>query len=277
MLTDRLFAVLGSVVVHLILVGILAFTMWERPKPAAVAVNKPIIQARAVDEATAMAPVRRREAEEQRKKEAAEQKRRAAEAEKRRQVEVKRKEIAAEKLRQADAKRKKLEAQKQQAELKKKQQEAEQARLAEERRKKQEKKLKDEGERKQKEAEKQRREAELKRQMDAEAKAEAERLAAETRAQRQQQLSQQQLQYISDIANKVQRNWLRAPGSTGTLCSVLINQIPGGDIVGVRVTDCDGDTAFQRSVESAVRKASPLPMPADPALFQREIQFDFKP
>ncbi len=274
---DRLRAVVGSVVVHLVVVGILAFTMWERPKPPAVAVSKPIIQARAVDEATAMEPVRRREAEEQRKKEFAEQQRKAAAAEKKRKAEEKQKKIEAERQRKADAQRKKAEVEKKrQAELKRKQEaikaEAEKKRLAEELRKK------EEAERQRKaEEEQQRRNEELKRQMDAEAKAEEERIAEEVRQQRHQQLSQQQLQYISDIANKVQRNWLRPPGSTGTLCSVLINQIPGGEIIGVRVTDCDGDTAFQRSVDAAVRKASPLPKPADPELFQREIQFDFKP
>ena len=37
--------------------------------------------------------------------------------------------------------------------------------------------------------------------------------------------------------------------------------------------------AFDRSVLSAVRKASPLPMPADPALYEqfREIEFVFRP
>ncbi|MEN8168763.1 MAG: cell envelope integrity protein TolA [Pseudomonadota bacterium] len=267
---EGLRAIIGSVVVHIIVVAILVFTMWERPKPpAVVAVSKPIIQARAVDEATAMEPVRRRETKEQLKKEAVEKKRKAAVAEKKRKAEVKRKKIAAEKKRKAELKRKKAEAEKKrQVEVKRKQKEAEKKRLAEKQRKKDEAAKK-----KRAEEERQRRENELKRQMDAE----AERIAAEARVQRRAQLNRQQLQYISDIANKVQRNWLRPPGSTGTLCSVLINQIPGGEISGVRVTDCDGDTAFQRSVEAAVRKASPLPIPADPELFQREIQFDFKP
>jgi colicin import membrane protein len=35
--------------------------------------------------------------------------------------------------------------------------------------------------------------------------------------------------------------------------------------------------AFQRSVEAAVRKASPLPAPPDPEVFDREIEFVFEP
>jgi len=75
----------------------------------------------------------------------------------------------------------------------------------------------------------------------------------------------------------VQRNWLRPSGSVGSYCRVLIHQIPGGEVVNVRLTECDGDAAFQRSVESAVRKASPLPAPPEPELFEREIEFIFEP
>jgi colicin import membrane protein len=273
---ERLRAVAGSVAVHLVLLGIVAFAMWERPRAPAAALNKPVIQARAVDEATAMEPVRRREAEAQRKKE-------ALAAEKKRQAEEQQKKREAEKQRQLAEQKKKAEAEQQrQGELKRKQEAAraaeEKKRLAEEQRQKIEaaKQRQEEAEAKRKaveEAKRKEAEARLKEAM----AAEEARLAEEARQQRSQRLNRMQLQYISDIANKVTRNWLRPPGGTGTLCSVLINQIPGGEITGVRVTDCDGDIAFQRSVEAAVRKASPLPLPADPELFQREIEFVFRP
>jgi colicin import membrane protein len=40
-----------------------------------------------------------------------------------------------------------------------------------------------------------------------------------------------------------------------------------------------GNAAFDRSVENAVHKASPLPLPPDPTLFEhyREIEFLFNP
>lgn len=260
---ERLSAVLGSVAVHLVLVGILAFTLWERPQPPETAVNKPIIQARAVDEATALEPIRRREAEERRKKAEAERKRQEAEAEKKRRVEEQRKKAEAEKQRQAEIKRKKAEAEKKR--LAEEQRKAEEKRRTEAARKaEEERKLKEDIERRQQE---------MLQRMEAEAK----QLEEEARQQRQQRLSRQQSQYVAAIQNKVARNWLRPPGSTGTLCTVVINQIPGGEITGVVVAGCDGDIAFQRSVEAAVRKASPLPMPADPELFTREIEFVFKP
>ncbi|MCW8919749.1 MAG: cell envelope integrity protein TolA [Gammaproteobacteria bacterium] len=279
---ERWRAVVGSVVVHLVLVAILLFTMWERPPPPAVAENQPLIQARAVDEATALEPVRRREAEEQRKKEAlaAEKKRQAEEqqkkaaAEKKRQLEAQQKKAEAEKQRQLAEQKKKAEAEQQrQSELKRKQEavkaEEETKRLAAEQRKREAaEKLRADEARKRKEAEDS---------LKAAMAAEDARLADEARQQRSQRLKHMEQQYISDIRNKVTRNWLRPPGSTGTLCGVLINQIPGGEITGVRVTDCDGDIAFERSVEAAVNKSSPLPLPSDPELFQREIEFVFRP
>ncbi|VAX00785.1 hypothetical protein MNBD_GAMMA19-1108, partial [hydrothermal vent metagenome] len=51
----------------------------------------------------------------------------------------------------------------------------------------------------------------------------------------------------------------------------------GGEVVNVTVTQCVGDDVFRRSVEAAVYKASPLPRPSDPALFERQILFNFKP
>ena len=107
--------------------------------------------------------------------------------------------------------------------------------------------------------------------------AEQRRLDEEAARFRQTQLERLQNEYVSQIGDKVRRNWLRPDGSRGTLCAVVINQLPDGEVVGVRVMNCDGDASFQRSVENAVYRASPLPLPADRALFSREIQFNFRP
>ena len=58
-----------------------------------------------------------------------------------------------------------------------------------------------------------------------------------------------------------------------------VRLIPGGDVVSVSVVRSSGDPVFDRSVETAVLKASPLPLPEDPALFKhfREINFNFDP
>ena len=55
--------------------------------------------------------------------------------------------------------------------------------------------------------------------------------------------------------------------------------MPGGDVTSVQVIKSSGDTAFDRSAEAAVYKASPLPMPDDPRVAQqlRSFTFTFKP
>ncbi len=109
---------------------------------------------------------------------------------------------------------------------------------------------------------------------------EEERLEEEARKQaiRTARLQTQRQQYIMQIAQKVENNWLR-PVSTaaGQSCEVKVTQTMSGDVLDVIVQSCTSDNAFQRSVERAVRKASPLPLPPDPELFDREIYFKFKP
>ena len=80
------------------------------------------------------------------------------------------------------------------------------------------------------------------------------------------------------IAQKVENNWLRpATTSEEQSCEVIVTQTMMGDVIDVQLQSCTSDNAFQRSVERAVRKASPLPLPPDPELFDRKIYFKFKP
>ncbi len=78
--------------------------------------------------------------------------------------------------------------------------------------------------------------------------------------------------YQFAIAQKIRRNWA-VPASAGpeTQCTVLVTQLPGGDIVGVNIRTCNGDDAVKRSVEAAIRRSSPLPEPTDPDLFDRNL------
>jgi colicin import membrane protein len=45
----------------------------------------------------------------------------------------------------------------------------------------------------------------------------------------------------------------------------------------VSVATCNGDDAVRRSIEEAVRRASPLPKPPDPSLFERNLRVQFRP
>jgi colicin import membrane protein len=132
-------------------------------------------------------------------------------------------------------------------------------------------------------------EAERKRKAEAEAKAKAAEEQRRREAELQAQLAAEQeeararsalSEYIPYIQDKVQRNWLRPPGSaSGLTCLIKVRLIPGGDVVSATVVRSSGDPMFDRSVETAVLKASPLPLPADTSLFNhfREINFNFDP
>lgn len=75
------------------------------------------------------------------------------------------------------------------------------------------------------------------------------------------------------------RNWVKPPGTkTGDSCKVLVQQIPGGEVIDVKVTACSSrSVAFRDSVARAVWKTKHLPTPAIKELFDREIEFTFRP
>jgi len=45
----------------------------------------------------------------------------------------------------------------------------------------------------------------------------------------------------------------------------------------VTVGACNGDEAVRQSIQDAALRASPLPAPPNPDLFERQIQVEFKP
>ncbi|MEW5838616.1 MAG: cell envelope integrity protein TolA, partial [Pseudomonadota bacterium] len=132
---------------------------------------------------------------------------------------------------------------------------------------------------------KQAQEAAARQKAEAEARRKAElaaALAAEdtanAKAANDRRLSGLRDQYIAAIRSKVERNWLQpSSAQPGVSCEVHVKQMPGGVVMDVRVEKCTGDELFKRSVIAAVEKSSPLPLPSDPALFDRDLVFTFKP
>jgi len=128
------------------------------------------------------------------------------------------------------------------------------------------------------------REAEIERQ-----RQENERLRAEAAAARQAELDAEssrleaiqanaQSAYIFAIQQKIARNWVRPPtAAAGLECIVNVRQLPGGEVVSVTLGSCNGDETVRRSIEAAVFKASPLPAPADPSVFDRNLRLEFRP
>jgi len=85
-------------------------------------------------------------------------------------------------------------------------------------------------------------------------------------------------QYLAAIQNAVTQNWLRPDNMPSTPCVVHIVQSPGGDVMSAKVdSGCPYDEAGKRSVENAVLRAQPLPYKGYESVFQRKIDFTFRP
>ena len=92
------------------------------------------------------------------------------------------------------------------------------------------------------------------------------------------QSSPAKAEYLSLITARINRAWIRPSSARpGVKCSLHITQIPGGVITHVVVAGCNGDEAVRQSVETAAYRASPLPAPSDPALFDPNIDVTFAP
>lgn len=176
-----------------------------------------------------------------------------------------------------DTERRAREARRQEEE--KKQLEAK--RRADEEKKRAEQKRRAEEEKKQ--AEVKRREDEAKRRKEAE-RSLKENLAVEEQAReevaRSARMRTQLEQYTELVRQRVSRNWRSPPGAAkGLKCTVRVHVAPGGEVLGAVVVRSSGNMAFDRSVENAVYKAVPLPVPQERELFEhfREIEFVFNP
>lgn len=226
------------------------------------------------------------EAEKKRKRDDARRREEERQAEMRRQQETRERQEA---LKREEAAKREAEIKRQQerkaeAERKRREQEAKQVaeaearRLAEAEQKALEEKRRVEEEAKRVAAEEQAEEDRRREAMEAEAKRiEAERQAREA-AERKRRLSGLEQQYIAAIQAAVMSKWNIPPSyQSGWQARVFVQQAPGGYILDVRIDRCTGDAAFCRSVEAAVRKAEPLPLPPDPEVFNRELDFTFDP
>ena len=112
---------------------------------------------------------------------------------------------------------------------------------------------------------------------------------AEKKAQLKRELSNEQkrldalrsgalARYTFSLGRKIENNWVQPPSAlSGISCVVNVRQLPGGEVISAVVETCNGDESVRRSVEAAVYKASPLPDPEDPSLFERNLRFIFEP
>ena len=86
------------------------------------------------------------------------------------------------------------------------------------------------------------------------ARSQLEKALAQEAAGRQAAANQRALAgYIQAIRNKAEANWIRPPGAKDVTCKVHVKQLPGGQVVNVRVVNSCGGPALDRSVEQAIR------------------------
>jgi len=162
----------------------------------------------------------------------------------------------------------KIAAQKKAAE--KKRLEAE--RLKRDEQERQEQQRQEELRRQQQEAERQRKESEF-----------AEALAAEQALINAREDEQAANSYRQLIQQRLSENWSRPPSARlGMETLIRIRLVPTGRVVGVTVLKSSGDSAFDRSVEQAARKAEQFVelQAMDPALFEkkfRQVDVAFSP
>ena len=139
-------------------------------------------------------------------------------------------------------------------------------------------------------------EAEQKRLEDEKRKAEAERQRIEEEkrkkeeeeARRKQLALEQQAQdkitlqnIVAEIYRVVAGNFNKTGLPKGLECVLSVQTVPGGEVISVTINKPSGNEVFDRRAVTAVQKASPLPLPSDPAVFERlrlrKFNFIFKP
>ena len=91
--------------------------------------------------------------------------------------------------------------------------------------------------------------------------------------------SNEAARWHAQIVQRIERAWIRPPSAQpGVSCIVSVSQVPGGEVTAVRVVSCSvNDAALSESVKDAVYRASPLPAPPDPAMFERNLELTFAP
>jgi colicin import membrane protein len=191
------------------------------------------------------------------------------------------------------AKKKLLEARERERELKEQlaKEKAEKEKIERERKLKEELEAK---RRKEKElAEQKRREEEKKKLAERERQEALAKAAKEKEAALAKLLAQQQAQLAAEAAararldaysrlvgDRIKRYIVEPPNMQGRPEAIFtVVQIPGGEIIDLKLRRSSGNPAYDAAAERAIRRASPLPPPPDPARFSevRELELIIRP
>ena len=123
--------------------------------------------------------------------------------------------------------------------------------------------------------------------------------AAETKEQMQRELEQEALRRQMDqeaqgrkdaemnakrgewavlLTRHIKRNWTRPSDNSGDFsCTVQVKLLPDGTVTYAKIVKSCGNPVLNKSVEDAIFRASPVPRPNDPAVFERDLTINFNP
>ncbi len=115
----------------------------------------------------------------------------------------------------------------------------------------------------------------------AKAQATAQQMANAAAAEAEQRASANK-RGVADYANKirvrVRSNIALPPSIQGNPEAVfMVDQLPTGEVLDVRLKRSSGNTALDAAIERAIRRSSPLPRPDDPSQFKRELEIKYRP
>lgn len=117
-----------------------------------------------------------------------------------------------------------------------------------------------------------------------------EQAAAEERQLQERIIREQAARAAADLRSRALAQWtdrIRAkirgniilprdiPGNPEAIFDVTL--LPTGEVLTVRKTKSSGHPGYDDAVERAITKSSPLPLPDDRSLFQRQLQLRFRP
>lgn len=272
-----------AIVVHLIVGVLLVLNIdWPAQAVSPPAAQPAPVQANVVSEAE----IQKQMEAVQQKEEARKQKQ--LEAEKKLEEILNRKKEEEERLAKIQERQ---EAEEREAEQLAKQKEQEQQELAKLERERELKREREEEQRREQAEAERRRKEEAERQRKAEEEQRQKELAAARQREEelQQELERERVQrrvdsalaqYIPIIKQKVSRNWNRpASLQTNSEAHVNVRLSQAGEVISARIVKSSGNPVFDRSVENAVLKASPLPIPQERGVNEefRNLRLRFKP
>jgi len=278
--TNKMVAYIAAGVVHAAIIGAMLFNFTSKPKTVIEAFDADkvdIMNATTIEESQIKDQqdlLKKKEAEKKRREE--QEKKRLEDLQKQAKDEKKKIEELKEQQREEKEKAQELEAERKKIALEKKEEDKKRAKEEAERKKK-------EAERKKKEeAEKERKEKVAREKKAADDKKRAEDEAAKKRlddllAEEEQRVSAQNTDRIAKertatISSKYaalireavnQKRTISPDFERWRVAEINIKLSPRGDVLGVRTVKSSGSSRYDRDAETAIRKASPLPIPSE--------------